>query len=314
MGPAADTPGNSINMSFLSKRSRAPSAVTPPTEIPHRDLRFTLDGPVPRYWYRGWCHVTRFFDAFSIMFPLGEKFFIDSVKHFRGEIPAGTPLAAEIAGFIHQEATHIREHRLYNQRLAAQGAPVDELEALIRRRQQNSLQIASSAMRLALTACLEHYTAILADQLLRHPEILDGADPEMAAIWQWHAVEETEHKAVAFDVFRAIEPRPLRRYLVRCGAMLGVSVYFVLDLVYFMYRLAACDKQRANWREWLRLQWWLFVNPGVFTRVLPAWMFWFAPWFHPNRIDSRAVLETARRNLQEQREDFAAGPVTRDAR
>jgi predicted metal-dependent hydrolase len=287
-------------MTFFNRRSNVARVTMPPADIPTRDMRFTLDATVPRYWYRGWCHVTRFFDAFSIMFPLGEKFFIDSVKHFRDQIPAETPLAAEITGFIHQEGTHIREHRLYNLRLAAQGAPIDALEALIQLRQQNSLQRVSPATRLALTACLEHYTAILADQLLRHPEILDGADPAMAAIWQWHAIEETEHKAVAFDVFAATEPRPLRRYLVRCGAMLGVSVYFVIDLTYFVYRLAACDRERGNWREWCRLQWWLFVHPGIFTRVLPAWLFWFAPWFHPNRIDSRAVLQTARRALEEQ--------------
>ncbi|MFL9884994.1 metal-dependent hydrolase [Paraburkholderia agricolaris] len=284
-------------MIFLRKRESKP---VPANDIPQRDLRFTLDDSIPRYWYRGWCHVTRFFDAFSIMFPLGEKFFIDSVKQFRDEIPTGTPLAQEVAGFIHQEATHIREHRLYNQRLAAQGAPTAELDALIARRQQNSLRNISRTTWVALTACLEHYTAILSDQLLRHPEILDGADPTMAAIWRWHAIEETEHKAVAFDVLTTFEPRPLRRYVIRCGAMLGVSVFFVIDLIYFVYRLAACDRQRANWREWWRLLAWLFVYPGIFTRVMPSWLYWFAPWFHPNRIDSRAVLANARRSLEEQ--------------
>ncbi|CAB3759225.1 metal-dependent hydrolase [Burkholderia sp. MSh2] len=286
-------------MKFPFRRSRTPDARPASPPIPRRDLRFPLDDAVPRYWYRGWCHVTRFFDAFSIMFPLGERFFIDSVAHFRDKIPAGTPLADDVAGFIHQEATHIREHRAYNQRLAAQGAPVDALEALIRRRQQTSLAAMPALTRLALTACLEHYTAILADQLLTHPEILDGAEPTMAAIWRWHAVEETEHKAVAFDVLATVEPRPLRRYLIRCGAMLAVSVYFVLDLAYFIYRLAAADRQRRNVREWVRLQWWLFVHPGVFTRIAPAWLFWFAPWFHPARLDSGDVLRAARRTLEE---------------
>ncbi|KFL54015.1 metal-dependent hydrolase [Burkholderia pyrrocinia] len=286
-------------MKFSVRRSRSPDAMRAAPPIPQRDLRFPLHDTIPRYWYRGWCHVTRFFDAFSIMFPLGERFFIDSVSHFRDRIPSDTPLGKDVSGFIHQEATHIREHRRYNDRLVAQGAPVDRLEALIRRRQQNSLSAMPAITRLALTACLEHFTAILADQLLRHPEMLDGADPQMAAIWRWHAIEETEHKAVAFDVLAAIEPRPLRRYLIRCGAMLAVSVYFVFDLTYFMYCLAAADRQRSNLREWARLQWWLFVHPGIFTRILPAWLLWFAPRFHPDRIDSCEVLQTARRALDE---------------
>lgn len=286
-------------MKFPFRRSRTPDAMRASPPIPQRDLRFPLDDTIPRYWYRGRCHVTRFFDAFSIMFPLGERFFIDSVSHFRDRIPRDTPLAEDVAGFIHQEATHIREHRRYNDRLVAQGAPVDQLEALIQRRQQNSLSAMPAITRLASTACLEHFTAILAHQLLRHPEVLDGADPRMAAIWRWHAIEETEHKAVAFDVLAAIEPRSLRCYLIRCGAMLAVSVYFVFDLTYFMYRLAAADRQRSNLREWARLQWWLFVHPGIFTRILPAWLSWFAPRFHPDRIDSGEVLRTARRALEE---------------
>ncbi|NTZ83180.1 metal-dependent hydrolase [Burkholderia metallica] len=299
MGQAPDTSGHRVNMKLPFRRSRPRDANRPSPPIPQRSVQFPLDDTTPRYWYRGWCHVTRFFDAFSIMFPLGERFFIDSVSHFRDRIPADTPLAEDVAGFIYQEATHIREHRAYNHRLAAQGAPVDALEAMIRRRQQNSLAAMPATTRLALTACLEHYTAILADQLLRHPEILDGADPQMAAIWQWHAIEETEHKAVAFDVLAAIEPRPLRNYLIRCSAMLAVSVYFVFDLAYFIYRLAAADRQRGNLREWVRLQCWLFLHPGIFTRILPAWLFWFSPSFHPDRIGSSDALRAARRTLEE---------------
>ena len=81
--------------------------------------------------------------------------------------------------------------------------------------------------------------------------------------------------------------------------MLAVSVYFVFDLAYFIYRLAAADRQRGNLREWVRLQWWLFVHPGIFMRILPAWLFWFAPGFHPDRIDSDEVLRTARAVLEE---------------
>lgn len=265
--------------------------------MPARDVRFDIDERIPRHWYRGLCHVTRFFDAFSVMFPLGERFFIESVRPFRDRVGDHAALAADVDAFVRQEASHIRVHRLYNARLASQRVPVDALEALLERRQRNAARQVSPVMRLALTACLEHYTTILAHRLLSDPALLDDADPTMAAVWRWHAVEETEHKAVAFDVFAAAMPHPVRRYLVRCAAMLGISAYFVVDLVYFVHRLVAIDGQTRDWRGWLQLLRWLFVAPGIFTRVMPAWLFWFSPRYHPDRIDSRAALDAARAAL-----------------
>ncbi|MBN3779764.1 metal-dependent hydrolase [Burkholderia sp. Ac-20345] len=273
-------------------------ADSPASRMPTRDVRFAIDERIPRFWYRGTCHVTRFFDAFSVMFPLGERFFIESVRPFRDQVGGDATLAADVDAFVRQEASHIRVHRLYNARLAAQRVPVDALEALLEKRQRNAARQVSPVTRLALTACLEHYTTILAHRLLSDPAILDGADPTMAAVWRWHAIEETEHKTVAFDVFAAAMPNAVRRYVVRCAAMLGISVYFVIDLIYFVHRLVAVDGQTWNVRGWLQLLRWLFVAPGIFTRVMPMWLFWFSPRFHPDRLDSDAALRAARTALE----------------
>ncbi len=48
---------------------------------------------------------------------------------------------------------------------------------------------------------LEHFTAILAHQLLADPRHLEGAEKETADLWRWHAVEEIEHKGVAYDTW-----------------------------------------------------------------------------------------------------------------
>ncbi|KFL54011.1 metal-dependent hydrolase [Burkholderia pyrrocinia] len=277
-------------------RSTDTSSAT--SRMPARDVRFDIDERIPRHWYRGLCHVTRFFDAFSVMFPLGERFFIESVRPFRDRVGGDASLAAEIDAFVRQEASHIRVHRLYNARLASQRVPVDALELLLERRQRNAARQVSPVTRLALTACLEHYTTILAHRLLSDPAILDGADPTMAAVWRWHAIEETEHRTVAFDVLTATMPNAVRRYVVRCAAMLGISVYFVIDLVFFLNRLVAVDGQTRNVRGWLQLLRWLFVAPGIFTRVMPLWLFWFSPRFHPDRIDSDAALRVARATLE----------------
>ncbi|RXV67880.1 metal-dependent hydrolase [Burkholderia stabilis] len=276
---------------------RAPAA-NAASRMPPRDVHFAIDARIPRFWYRGTCHVTRFFDAFSVMFPLGERFFIESVRPFRDRVGGDASLAADVDAFVRQEASHIRVHRLYNARLASQRVPVDALEALLEKRQRNAARQVSPVTRLALTACLEHYTTILAHRLLSDPAILDGTDPTMAAVWRWHAIEETEHKTVAFDVFTAAMPNAARRYVVRCAAMLGISVYFVVDLIFFVHRLVAVDGQTWNVRGWLQLLRWLFVAPGIFTRVMPLWLAWFSPRFHPDRIDSDAALRAARIALE----------------
>ena len=286
-------------MSYLKRLlTRRSAAIADGADIPRRNLRFALDEQIPRYWYRGWPHVTRFFDGLSIMFPLGEKLFIESVVHFRKTIENDPALASTVDAFVYQEASHIREHRSYNQLLAAQGAPVDSLEQLLLRRQEVGTKF-SPAMCLAMTASLEHLTAVLSDQLLRNPAVLKGADEKMAMLWRWHAIEETEHKAVAYDVLGVVVSNPLWRYLMRCGVMVIVTGYFAVDVMYFIYRLASSDGQRRNGREWLRLLVWLFVSPGLLTRVFPRWLAWFIPGFHPNHLDTREVLHAARQTLDE---------------
>ncbi|WP_024683079.1 metal-dependent hydrolase [Pseudomonas syringae] len=282
---------------ILSRRS---AAMLSPQSIPHRSIRFTFDDSIPRYWHGGRTHTTRFFDCLSFMFPQGEKIFIESVVHFRHLLDRGSALDKAVDDFVYQEASHIREHRAYNLLLGTQGAPVEKLERMLLRRRKESERLPAS-FRLALTASLEHITAILSEQILRNPAFMAGADPTMARLWRWHAMEEIEHKAVAYDVLCKVERNPLRRYLLRWVAMTSLSVYFTFDLTYFTYHLVRGDRQHRKWREWLRLQWWLFVNPGLLSRIVPAGLFWFAPGFHPDRIDTRELLDNARQALDEQR-------------
>lgn len=282
---------------ILSRRS---AAMLSPQAIPHRSIRFTFDDSIPRYWHGGRTHTTRFFDCLSFMFPQGEKIFIESVVHFRHLLDRGSALDKAVDDFVYQEASHIREHRAYNLLLGTQGAPVEKLERMLLRRRKESERLPAS-FRLALTASLEHITAILSEQILRNPAFMAGADPTMARLWRWHAMEEIEHKAVAYDVLCKVERNPLRRYLLRWVAMTSLSVYFTFDLTYFTYHLVRGGRQHRNWREWLRLQWWLFVNPGLLSRIVPAGLFWFAPGFHPDRIDTRELLDNARQALDEQR-------------
>ena len=161
-------------MSFFKRiLSRRSATMLSPQAIPHRSIRFTFDDSIPRYWHDGRTHTTRFFDCLSFMFPQGEKIFIESVVHFRHKIDKGSALEKAVDDFVYQEASHIREHRAYNLLLGAQGAPVEKLERMLLRRRKESERLPAS-FRLALTASLEHITAILSEQILRNPAFMAG--------------------------------------------------------------------------------------------------------------------------------------------
>jgi predicted metal-dependent hydrolase len=261
-----------------------------------RDIRFGMHNEIDRHWLGGDVHRTRFFDAMSLMFPEGEKFFIDSVRLCR-ERAAGDPeLEHDVLAFIGQEAMHRREHMAYNARVAAQGAPAVEIEARLLARLDLARSKLGRSGLLGVTICLEHFTAMLADQVLRHPEMLAEADPAMQALWRWHALEETEHKAVAFDLYTRALPRPWMRYLRRCNAMLVVTPVFISHIWSFTWQLVKSDGREGDLMGWLRLLYYQFISPGPLARILGQWLAWFVPGFHPWKHDNRALLEAARRD------------------
>jgi uncharacterized protein len=258
--------------------------------LQHRNIDFGMRTALPRYWLGGDCHRTRFYDAMSIMFPEGERAFMESVQFYRAQLADDPALARDAAEFVAQEALHTRGHARYNARLKAQGAPIEKLEALGARQQDFVRRALSPHARLAFTICLEHYTAMLADQILRHPHALDGADPAMADLWRWHALEEIEHKAVAFDVYSAVVPGRIRRYLLRCAVMLVVTLFFTTLLWRITFSLIRYDGRATDLKGWMRLLREQFIAPGALTRMVPKWFAWFAPGFHPWRQDNRELI------------------------
>lgn len=266
----------------------------PTHSILQRDIDFGMDADIPRFWARGQCHQTRVMDALSIFFPEGERFFIESVRHYRDRVQPDEPLAREVRAFIGQEAMHGREHRAYNARLESQGIPAAKLEQAVLKRLDMARKLLPKRNQLAITVCLEHFTAILAHQVLSEPEILRDCDPRMARLWRWHALEETEHKAVAFDVFTRAVPNGFLRYILRCLTMLQVSFFFTAFVWVYIFKLVAHDQQLTNLRGWGRALNYMFGFPGTFRRIFWDWAEWFKPGYHPWQHDNRGLLNEAR--------------------
>ena len=262
---------------------------SPEADIIRRDLRFAFEDCDLRTWHPDGLHVAHFFNALSIFFPEGEKFFIDSVRHFRDRIRA-PKLERDVKGFIGQEAMHSREHRRYNEALATAGLPIERLEARVKAHLEHVREHAPLADQLAVTIALEHFTAIMADALLNDDGILARADPRMAALWQWHAVEETEHKAVAFDVYREAVGTDRAAYWRRAIVMLLTTIDFWQLVFRYHLTLVRADGAAGDLRGWWRLFRFLWISPGGLRRLVRPWMRYFGRDFHPWQHDNSAFV------------------------
>lgn len=253
--------------------------------IPKRDLHFDLSQVDLLNWHPRGTQVSHFFNVQSLMFPPGERFFIRSVRHFRDRI-TDPVLKEQVAGFIAQEAMHGREHDTYNAQLTRIGYPVAWMEKWV----AATLWFADKTMwpkdQLAMTVSLEHLTSIGAEDLLEDPRILEGAPAEMARLWRWHALEETEHKAVAFDVYREIAGEGVAGWLRRCLIMLSVSITMQFTIALFMLVVSIRTGTIFRLGDWGRLIWALWVSPGSYRRQFPRYWKYFSPRFHPWQADN----------------------------
>ena len=268
------------------------SATTFPTpaelSITPRDRRFGRDAATPRLWHGGRVEATAIYNALSTTFPKGEAFFVESVRAFRDGAPP--KLAEEIKAFTTQEAIHSREHDAFNKRAVDAGYDLGKLETRVEER----LAITKGrppVVSLAATMALEHFTAILAHQLLANPRHLEGADKETADLWRWHAVEEIEHKGVAYDTWlNATRHWPrFKRWKLKARVMLLVTRNFLVDRTGGALELMRQDGV-TGFRAWRLLLTYLWVRPGMFRKIAGAWLKFFLPGFHPWNEDDRALI------------------------
>ncbi|KVG28399.1 metal-dependent hydrolase [Burkholderia ubonensis] len=257
-----------------------------------RDLRFDLPVERVKDWHGKGPHVTHFFNALSLLFPAGERFFMDAVRHYRDRIDDPV-LKRQVLGFIGQEAMHTREHVEYNELLQANRLPARKLDRRVWAVLDYLKRTLPHSVQLAHTVAAEHYTAMLADWILRDPSRLAGSVDGYRQMWIWHALEETEHKSVSFDVWNAVMKPGARRYCVRIGVFLATTLTF-WPTVYLMHRaLLRRDPaaRRHRVRGTLGMIAFLYgPRRGLFPRIAREWLSFLRPGFHPWDHDNRHHL------------------------
>lgn len=263
--------------------------------ITSRNLSVDRSAVNPRWWHGGDPVPTAFFNALSVTFPQGETFFIEAVRRFRDQ--ADAKLQEQIATFIQQEAMHGREHLAFNRLIKNSGYDISAMDAYTR----NRIEIARSrhpVAQLAVAVALEHVTASMAHAQLADPRPLPGAPRDVVRLWQWHAIEEIEHKGVAYDTYLAATKNlsSFRRWAIRCNVMLVIGFQFWRSNLHHMAEFFRQDRINTP-RTWLRVLKFMLLKPGMMRRILLPYISFYSPGFHPWQHDNRALIAAAERQL-----------------
>lgn len=270
---------------MTSKLQKA-RAISASINIPGRKMEFDFElDDIPKYWYANDAFSSTFINALSCLFPEGERMFMDAVRDHQDKI-TDPQLLQQVKGFIKQEAIHSHEHAQYNAYLKKWGYPIDLINRFEKAEKVRMNKWIPASRRLAITCALEHFTAIMAHQILTNPDATEGMHPQFKQMWRWHAIEETEHKAVAYDVYQ----EAVGSYWLRVHTMLIVTVMFCLRTSLYQAIFLWKDGQLFNPKTWWNGFKYYFRKPGLVPSIWRDYLDYFRRDFHPWMHDNRELL------------------------
>lgn len=270
----------------MNARAQTAMRRTNRSDIQPRKMDFEFDPSMERYWFAGDQFKTLLLTALSCTFPEGERFFVRSVRHYQKNLT--DPLLKEqVKGFIGQEAHHGNEHEAFNAFMQERGVPTKKVSDFVLNGLKMQGKWLSPERQLAKTCALEHFTAMLAELILENPEFLEGMDQRMLPLWLWHAVEESEHKAVAFDVYQD----QVGSYWTRTSEMAITTVEFIGFTIFHYAQLRAEMDDKRDLRSIMNGFNWLLGKPGWLRRLGPSYLAYFKRDFHPSKKDSSQLRQ-----------------------
>ncbi len=255
-----------------------------------RQPEFNLADDIPRYWWGNHAVKTLLLSAMSATFPPGEKFFIDSVRNYKDQIH-DPELKKAVRAFIGQEAHHSKEHNILNSFLEKRGIRIARFEREVQNLMDYFRKNFSHERQLAHTVAVEHFTALMAEELILKYDILEEMDPRIAPLWAWHAIEESEHKAVAFDVYKSVGGSEF----VRLTEMMMVSILFPLFTTIHVAKLMKDEGKLGDLKLWGDTLNYMVGKPGVLRKLLPHYFSYYSPKFHPWNYNPSQLVEKAKK-------------------
>lgn len=266
-----------------------PATSTLAPSFPVRRMDYEFEG-MPRYWCDHEPSLTHYFTGLSTLFPEGESYFVRSVRALRHRVERGSQLDRDIGAFIGQEAMHSREHHAFHVSAQQYNLDPESLERATGTILKGIEKLFPRKWNLLVTVGLEHYTAVLVATMMRSTYQL-MRDDTVRNLWLWHSVEETEHKAVAYDLYQHLYGKGLSAYLPR------VMIYsFSLTLItmmstFYLLVLMKRDGQLLNVKSWRRF----FVFGGKhYKDFIPKFLSYYRFNFHPNDVDESALVANSK--------------------
>ena len=256
-----------------------------------RRLQFNPQA-IRRHYFANSPVMSHLLTALSSTFPIGEQFFVHSVRNVRDKVKDEN-LQAQIAAFIGQEAMHSKAHAEFNAAWRSEDYNLDRFQAWLARK-DDYVKNLHPKIQLAITCAFEHFTALLGGYILRHPEVLATLDEDAAKLWVWHAIEEIEHRAVAFDVYQAVYgDDKIRRMIMR-----SVTTGFASLTLYSATRLFLQDKKKSLPKIGGNI-FGFYLLGKMFLQLVPEYLAYFKTDFHPSEIDYTKLIRYWKQRLAE---------------
>lgn len=271
-------------MSTLQTSSKA----TTTASFPVRRMDYAFQD-TPKYWCNHEPTFTHYFTGMSTLFPEGESYFVRSVRALRDQLKDNPQLDRDIGAFIGQEAMHSKEHHAFHVSAQQHGLDPESLErstGIILKAIEN---LFPKKWNLLVTVGLEHYTAVLVVEMMKNTNNL-MTDPTIRNLWLWHSVEETEHKAVAYDMYEYLYGKGLSAYIPRVTIFTFSLVLITLMSNVYQMVLMYRDKQLFNLKSWAKFA---RFSVDAYRKFIPQFSEYYHLSFHPNHSDeSELVAQT----------------------
>ena len=231
--------------------------------------------------------------ALSSTFPIGEQFFVHSVRNVRNQV-TDEKLLAQIAAFIGQEAMHSKAHAEFNDAWRTDDYNLDRFQAWLARK-DSYVKNLHPKIQLAITCAFEHFTALLGGYILRHPEVLSTLDSDAVKLWVWHAIEEIEHRSVAFDVYQHVYgDDKIRRMIMR-----SVTTGFASLTFYSATKLFMQDRKKSLPKVGGNI-FGTYLLAKMFIQLIPEYLSYYKQNFHPSEIDYTDIVQYWKQQLADE--------------
>jgi len=243
-----------------------------------RDFAFEFPKDLDPVWCPQNPVRSHLFNGLSLVKPYLEPYLVKSTQTALHHIDV-PELVEDMRGFNGQEARHYQCHRQLNELLKSNGYPefigVEERLA----RSYKRLTTKSLRTQLAYNAGFECMTNGFTNWMInKRTKLFRGASPQVASFLLMHAVEEAEHKTVAFDVYMAFSGQYLPRAIGVIYGTLHVLGFSLIGMVTALKKDKVL-RQPSGVLAFIREVGSLIVNVGpYFLRAL-------LPWHNPRRDD-----------------------------